>query len=57
MQIQRQTKDTPKSNKTNMTFFISEELAKKFRDVADKDMRNYSKVVERYMISYINSQT
>ena len=27
------------------------------RDVADKDMRNYSKVVERYMISYINSQT
>ena len=57
MQIQRQTKDTPKSNKTNMTFFISKELAKKFRDVADKDMRNYSKVVERYMISYITSQT
>ena len=28
MQIQRQTKDTPKSNKTNMTFFISKELAK-----------------------------
>ena len=55
MQIQQQTKDTPKSNKTNMTFFISKELAKKFRDVADKDMRNYSKVVERYMISYINS--
>ena len=57
MQIREQTNDTTKSNKNNMTFFISKKLATKFRDFAAKEIRNYSKGVERDIISYITSQT
>ena len=43
--------------KKMMTFYIDRNLAERFRVVADKDSRNYSKVIQNYMTRYVDSRT
>ena len=45
--------DTKLSPKKMMTFYIDRNLAERFRVVADKDSRNYSKVIQNYMTRYV----
>jgi hypothetical protein len=49
--------DTKLSPKKMMTFYIDRNLAERFRVVADKDSRNYSKVIQNYMTRYVESRT
>ena len=49
--------DTKLSPKKMMTFYIDRNLAERFRVVADKDSRNYSKVIQNYMTRYVKSRT
>ena len=43
--------------KKMMTFYIDRNIAERFRVVADKDGRNYSKVVQNYISRYVESRT
>ena len=45
------------SPKKMMTFYIDRNLAERFRVVADKDSRNYSKVIQNYMMRYVETRT
>ena len=49
--------DTKLSPNKMMTFYIDRNLAERFRVVADKDSRNYSKVIQNYMTRYVESRT
>jgi len=45
-----------KPNKIKVTFSLDKELVQQFKNVADKESRNYSKVVNMYLSRYVNSR-
>jgi len=44
------------SDKTKVTFTIDKNLMNTFRQVADKDMRKYSQIIEGSIKRYISSK-
>ena len=44
-----------KPSKIKVTFSLDKELVQRFKNVADKEARNYSKVVNMYLLRYMNS--
>ena len=45
-----------KPSKIKVTFSLDKELVQRFKNVADKESRNYSKVVNMYLSRYVNSR-
>ena len=43
-------------NKITRTYVINESIYKKFKDVAEKDMRKLSNVIQQSIIRYIRSK-
>ena len=50
------TQETPKIKKNIVSYYISENTLNRFKQVCDKEARNYSKVIENFMIRYVNSR-
>jgi len=48
--------NTSKDNKVRVTFTIDRNLMNTFRDVANKDMRKYSQIIESSIKRYIESK-
>ena len=48
--------ETPKIKKNIVSYYISENTLNRFKQVCDKEARNYSKVIENFMIRYVNSR-
>jgi metal-responsive CopG/Arc/MetJ family transcriptional regulator len=48
--------NTSKDNKVRVTFTIDRNLMNTFRDVANKDMRKYSQIIENSIKRYIESK-
>ena len=48
--------NTSKDNKVRVTFTIDRNLMNTFRDVASKDMRKYSQIIESSIKRYIESK-
>ena len=46
-----------KVKKLTRTYVISKSLYEKFKDVAEKDMRKMSNIIEQSIVRYINSKT
>ena len=46
----------PTVKKKIVNYYISEPLLNRFRQVCDKESRNYSKVIENFMMRYTNKQ-
>jgi hypothetical protein len=44
----------PTVKKKIVNYYISEPLLNRFRQVCDKESRNYSKVIENFMMRYTN---
>ena len=45
-----------KPNKIKVTFSLDKELVQRFKNVADKEARNYSKIVNMYLLRYVNNR-
>ena len=50
------TQETPKIKKNIVSYYISENTLNRFKQVCNKESRNYSKVIENFMIRYVNSR-
>ena len=50
------TQETPKIKKNIVSYYISENTLNRFKQVCDKESRNYSKVIENFMIRYVRSR-
>ena len=50
------TQETPKIKKNIVSYYISENTLNRFKQVCDKEARNYSKVIENFMIRYVRSR-
>ena len=50
------TQETPKIKKNIVSYYISENTLNRFKQVCDKEARNYSKVIENFMIRYVQSK-
>ena len=50
------TQETPKIKKNIVSYYISENTLNRFKQVCDKEARNYSKVIENFMTRYVNSR-
>ena len=46
----------PTIKKKIVNYYISETLLNRFKQVCDKESRNYSKVIENFMMRYTNKQ-
>ena len=46
--------ETPKIKKNIVSYYISENTLNRFKQVCDKEARNYSKVIENFMTRYSN---
>ena len=46
----------PTIKKKIVNYYISENTLNRFKQVCDKEARNYSKVIENFMIRYVNSR-
>ena len=44
----------PTIKKKIVNYYISETLLNRFKQVCDKESRNYSKVIENFMMRYTN---
>jgi len=44
-------------NKITRTYVINESIYKRFKDVAEKDMRKLSNIIQQSMVRYINSKS
>ena len=44
-------------NKIIRTYVINESIYKKFKDVAEKDMRKLSNIIQQSIVRYINSKS
>ena len=44
----------PKIKKNIVSYYISENTLNRFKQVCDKEARNYSKVIENFMTRYTN---
>jgi hypothetical protein len=52
----RQEDIRPTIKKKMVNYYISENTLNRFKQVCDKEARNYSKVIENFMIRYVNSR-
>ena len=52
----RQEEVKQKPEKRMVNYYISENTLNRFKQVCDKEARNYSKVIENFMIRYVNSR-
>ena len=52
----RQEDIKPTIKKKIVNYYISENTLSRFKQVCDKEARNYSKVIENFMIRYVNSR-
>ena len=50
------TQETPKIKKKIVNYYISENTLNRFKAQCNKESRNYSKVIENFMIRYVNSR-
>ena len=50
------TQETPKIKKNIVSYYISENTLNRFKQVCDKEARNYSKVIENFMNRYVQSK-
>ena len=50
----RQEDTRPKIKKNIVSYYISENTLNRFKQVCDKESRNYSKVIENFMNRYTN---
>ena len=46
-----------KPSKIKVTFSLDKELVQRFKNVADKEARNYSKVVNMYLLRWLQAST
>ncbi len=52
----RQEDIRPTIKKKMVNYYISENTLNRFKQVCDKEARNYSKVIENFMNRYVNSR-
>jgi hypothetical protein len=52
----RQEDIRPTIKKKMVNYYISENTLNRFKQVCDKEARNYSKVIENFMIRYVRSR-
>ena len=50
------TQETPKIKKNIVSYYISENTLSRFKAQCNKEARNYSKVIENFMIKYVQSR-